>query len=46
MVTNTGNVTISGPFTVSDDRAVDESCPALPATLAPDATITCRRPTP
>ena len=40
LVTNTGNVTLSGPFTVSDDRALDESCPALPS-LAPGATITC-----
>ncbi len=31
-VTNTGNVTLSGPFTVSDDRATDESCPATATT--------------
>ena len=40
LVTNTGNVTLSGPFTIDDDRASDEACPAT-ATLAPGATITC-----
>ena len=40
-VTNTGNVTLDGPFTVSDDQATDEACPAIPATLAPGAFITC-----
>jgi LPXTG-site transpeptidase (sortase) family protein len=39
-VTNSGNVTLDGPFTVADDRATDESCPAT-ATLAPGASITC-----
>ena len=39
-VTNSGNVTLNGPFTVTDDRATDESCPAT-ATLAPGASITC-----
>ncbi len=39
-VTNSGNVTLSGPFTVSDDQATDESCPAT-ASLAPGASITC-----
>ena len=39
-VTNSGNVTLSGPFTVSDDQASDESCPAT-ASLAPGASITC-----
>ena len=39
-VTNTGNVTLSGPFTVSDDKATDEACPAT-ASLAPGAFITC-----
>ncbi|MGH8247378.1 MAG: beta strand repeat-containing protein, partial [Gammaproteobacteria bacterium] len=41
LIENTGNVTISGPFTVSDDKATDESCPALPASLAPGDTVTC-----
>ena len=40
LVTNTGNVTLSGPFTVTDDRSTDEACPAT-ATLAPLASITC-----
>ncbi len=40
LVTNTGNVTLSGPFTVSDDKATDETCPAT-ASLAPGASITC-----
>ena len=39
-LTNTGNVTLSGPFTVADDKATDEACPAT-ATLAPGAFITC-----
>ena len=40
LVTNTGNVTLTGPFTVTDDRSTDETCPAT-ATLAPGASITC-----
>jgi LPXTG-site transpeptidase (sortase) family protein len=40
LVTNTGNVTLSGPFTVTDDRSTDEACPAT-ANLAPTASITC-----
>jgi uncharacterized repeat protein (TIGR01451 family) len=40
LVTNAGTVTLSGPFTVSDDKATDESCPVT-ATLAPGASITC-----
>ena len=40
LVTNSGNVTLSGPFTVSDDKASDESCPAT-VSLAPGASITC-----
>ena len=39
-VKNTGNVTLSGPFTVSDDKATDETCPTT-ASLAPGASITC-----
>ena len=42
LVTNSGNVTLSGPFTVSDDKSSDESCPALvPNSLAPGASTTC-----
>ena len=33
LVTNSGNVTLSGPFTVSDDKATDESCPETAASL-------------
>ena len=40
LVTNNGSVTLAGPFTVSDDKATDESCPAT-ASLAPGASITC-----
>ena len=40
LVTNSGNVTLSGPFSVSDNKTTNESCPAT-ATLAPGASITC-----
>ena len=40
LVTNTGNVTLSGPFTIADDQATNEACPAT-AALAPNASITC-----
>ena len=33
-------MTLSGPFTVADDRATNEGCPAT-ASLAPGASITC-----
>jgi hypothetical protein len=39
VVTNTGNVTLEGPFTVIDDKAI-VSCPDV-ASLAPGASITC-----
>ncbi|MGD2057417.1 MAG: hypothetical protein PVI04_01700, partial [Anaerolineales bacterium] len=39
-LTNSGNVTLEGPFTVADDIASDESCPAT-VSLAPGAAITC-----
>ena len=38
-VTNTGNVTLPGPFTVSDNK-VTVTCPAT-LSLAPGASITC-----
>ncbi|KRG71971.1 DUF7507 domain-containing protein [Pseudoxanthomonas dokdonensis] len=42
VVTNSGNVTVTSPITVSDDRIATVSCPALPAGgLAPNASITC-----
>ena len=40
-LTNQGNVTLAGPFTVADDQSTNEACPATPATLAPGASITC-----
>src|SRR5262249_8562811 len=38
-VTNSGNVTVSGPFTVTDDK-VTVTCPATPP-LAPTESVTC-----
>lgn len=40
-LTNSGNVTLVAPFTVTDDKTSDESCPSTPTTLAPGASITC-----
>jgi uncharacterized repeat protein (TIGR01451 family) len=41
LVTNSGNVTLTGAVTVTDDRAT-VVCPALPGgTLAPGGTVTC-----
>jgi uncharacterized repeat protein (TIGR01451 family) len=41
-VTNAGNITITDPISVSDDKIDMVSCPALPlAGLAPGATLTC-----
>src|SRR5439155_1015593 len=39
LVTNTGNVTLAGPVTVSDDRVASVTCPA--GSLAPGASIHC-----
>src|SRR4051794_24176174 len=47
VVTNTGNVRLAGPVTVADDRASDESCPALGTVgngdgfLDPGESVTC-----
>ena len=42
VVTNTGNVTITDPITVSDNLITNVTCPALPAGgLAPNASLTC-----
>ena len=42
MITNTGNVTITNPITVTDNQISSVSCPALPAGgLVPNAAITC-----
>jgi hypothetical protein len=40
LVTNSGNVTINQPITVTDDKAT-ASCPAEPAGLAPGESMTC-----
>ena len=39
-LTNTGNVTLSGPFTVRDDKAT-VTCPPEVTSLAVDDTLTC-----
>jgi len=42
IVTNTGNVTLTDPVSVSDSRIASVTCPALPpAGLVPTAAITC-----
>jgi uncharacterized repeat protein (TIGR01451 family) len=40
LLTNSGNVTLTGPFTITDDKTLNEACPVT-ATLAPGASITC-----
>ena len=40
LVTNTGNVTLPGPFSVTDNKLPTVTCPAT-ASLAPGASITC-----
>jgi uncharacterized repeat protein (TIGR01451 family) len=40
LLTNSGNTTLSGPFTVSDDKAT-VSCPSTPSSLNPGDTLTC-----
>jgi uncharacterized repeat protein (TIGR01451 family) len=40
-LTNTGNVTLSAPYAVSDDKAATVDCPASPATLGPGASVQC-----
>ena len=41
LLTNSGNVTLVAPFTITDDKALDEACPAIPTSLAPEDSITC-----
>jgi hypothetical protein len=47
LVTNTGNVSLTGPVTIDDDKATNEVCPAvttvgnLDAELDPGEAITC-----
>src|SRR6185503_8162314 len=40
LLKNTGNVTLSAPFTVNDNK-VTVTCPASPTSIAPNGTITC-----
>jgi len=40
IVRNTGNVTLTEPVTVTDDKIADVTCPANPG-LVPGATLTC-----
>lgn len=40
VLSNTGNVALSAPYAVSDDKT-SVTCPSTPATLAPNATVTC-----
>jgi hypothetical protein len=40
-LTNGLNVTLNQPYTITDDKSSDESCPAVPASLAPGDSVTC-----
>ncbi len=40
LIKNEGNVTLTAPFTVTDNKTT-VSCPTAPASLAPGETITC-----
>ncbi|HEX2915372.1 MAG TPA: DUF11 domain-containing protein, partial [Chloroflexia bacterium] len=44
VIKNTGNVSLNGPFTVTDDHIISPNvvtCPSTPASLAPGDTLTC-----
>jgi uncharacterized repeat protein (TIGR01451 family) len=41
LMTNSGNVSISSPFTVFDDKTSNEDCPSNPTSLNPGQSITC-----
>ena len=47
LVTNSGNVSLAGPVTITDDKSTDEACPAVStvgnsdSTLDPGESITC-----
>lgn len=42
LITNEGDLTLSGPFTVSDDKIANVNCGVSPpATLAPGGTLNC-----
>lgn len=40
-ITNTGNVTLIGTFTVADNKILNVSCPGSMSTLAPASSTTC-----
>jgi uncharacterized repeat protein (TIGR01451 family) len=40
-LTNTGDVTLDAPFTVTDDKIPNVTCPATPSELAVGASIVC-----
>ncbi len=40
-VTNDGNITLDGPFTINDNILGIISCPSTPASLSPAANVTC-----
>ena len=42
LITNTGNITITGQPAVTDDKIASVDCPAIPGTgIAPGGTLTC-----
>ncbi|MFM2389507.1 MAG: hypothetical protein RLZZ437_1062, partial [Pseudomonadota bacterium] len=42
VVTNTGNISLTAPITISDNQIASVNCPAVPATgIAPGGTLTC-----
>lgn len=40
LLTNSGNTTLYAPYSISDDQ-ISVTCPATPAALAPNGTVTC-----
>jgi len=40
-LTNNTNITLYEPYTIDDDKSVDESCAGQPASMAPGASVTC-----
>ncbi len=40
-LTNSGNVTLTAPYAVSDNKISNVSCPNTPSSLAPGANVTC-----
>lgn len=41
VITNNGDVTLSAPFTISDDKIAAVTCPETPTSLAPTESLTC-----